>query len=103
MEAVPRLEGKTGLTLAGAYNKVQFSADPLPGLEVVDVLTNAVRRGLTGSLGQRGWGGIAGIRFDRSAPTYVHADGFEQESCTANKQATPVLRRLGRGGRSMLR
>lgn len=67
------------------------------------MLTNAVRRGLTGSLGQRGWGGIAGIRFDRSAPTYVHADGFEQESCTANKQATPVLRRLGRGGRSMLR
>lgn len=103
IEAVPRLEGKTGLTLASAYNEIQFSADPLPGLEVVDVLTNAVRRGLTGNLGERGWGGIAGIMIDRSTPTYVHAVGFGQESRAANERATPVLRRLGRGGRSMLR
>ena len=100
-EALPRLEGRTGLTLASAYNDIEFSAAALPGLEVVNVLTNAVRRGLTGNLGERGWRGIGGVMIDRPTPTYVHAVGFGHESRPVSDQALPVLRRLGQGGRPM--
>jgi hypothetical protein len=102
IEALPHLQGKTGLTLAFAYNEIEFSAAPLPGLEVVDVLTNAVRRGLTGNLGQRGWGAIGGLMIDRPKPTYVHTVGFGHDSRLASDQAAPVLARLGQGGRPMV-
>jgi hypothetical protein len=98
----PRLKGKTGLSLSEAFREIVFSADSLPGLEVVDVLTNAVRRALTGHLGERGWQGIGGVMIHRRGPTCIHPVGFGQDKRVIPSPAAEVLRHLGKGGRSML-
>jgi hypothetical protein len=99
----PRLKGKIGLALTPLLAEITFSADAEPGLELVDVLTNAVRRALTGRLGPRGWQGIAGLMIHRREPTYVHAVGFGLERLVADAEVRNVLRLLGRCGRSMLK
>jgi hypothetical protein len=99
----PGQKGETGLALAPMLTEIVFSPDPAPGLELVDVLTNAVRRALTGRLGPRGWQGISGVMIHRREATYVHAIGFGPERRVADPEAAKVLRQLGRGGRSMLK
>jgi hypothetical protein len=99
----PRLQGETGLALAPIFDEIVFSPDPLPGLEVADVLTNAVRRALTGHVGPRGWPGISRTMIHRREPTYVHMVGFGAERRVCDPTTAAALRQLGRGGRSMLR
>ena len=98
----PDLKGASGLALGPLLGDITFSAEAVPGLEMVDVLTNAVRRALTGRLGTRGWEGVSGIMIHRREPTYVHAMGFGSSRPVVDAHAAQVLRRLGRGGRSML-
>jgi hypothetical protein len=98
----PRLKDKTGLSLSGAFQEIVFSADTPTGLELVDVLTNAVRRALTGRLGEPGWRGIPGVMIHRRGPTYIHPIGFGQDQRVIPARTAAVLRKLGKGGRSML-
>lgn len=101
VEEVADLDGKTGLSMGPVLREVEFTAAPLPGLEVVDVLTNAVRRALVGHLQPRGWRGIAGVMIHRRGGTYVHIATFGPSRDVAEPAMT-VLRGLGTGGRSML-
>ena len=78
-----------------------FSSEPLPGLELVDIITNALRRGLIGNLGQAGWLPIRKLMIHRS-DVYVQALGFGPD----NEQSVPkplarVLNRFREGGRNM--
>jgi hypothetical protein len=97
----PGLAGKKGINLGNAFAEIEFQPDPLAGLEVVDVLTNAIRRALIGRLGVRGWEGISGIMIDRGVP-YVHMAGFANDRRPVAEPAASVLRQLSTGGRSMM-
>jgi hypothetical protein len=43
----------------------RFSSDPEIGLELIDILTNAVRRALVGNLGSRGWRDVPRLMIHR--------------------------------------
>ncbi|MDE2448615.1 MAG: hypothetical protein KGO22_06570 [Gammaproteobacteria bacterium] len=102
VEKFPRLKGESGLSLHDAFKEFEFSPRATTGLEVVDVITNALRRGLTGRLAEAGWQGIAGIMIHRAKPTYVHPIGFGPDEREVDRVSAAVLRKLGSGGRSML-
>lgn len=99
---LPALGEATGLALGPLLKNINFSSRALPGLELVDVFTNAVRRALTGRLESRGWQGIASTMIHRREPTYIHAIGFGPERRVSDPAAAKVFLALGRGGRSML-
>jgi hypothetical protein len=49
----------------------RFSSDAIPGLELVDIITNAVRRALRGNLQQTGWGRIPQLMIHRGKREYI--------------------------------
>ncbi|KCZ88426.1 hypothetical protein [Hyphomonas jannaschiana] len=53
----PRLDGRpVGVDLQKVFGEhFDFSSDPLPGLELVDIVTNCLRRALIGNLQEAGW------------------------------------------------
>ena len=62
------IEGtNTKLLLAG----VRFSAAAEPGLELVDIVVNATRRALVGTLGEAGWSGIPQLMIHRLHEPYI--------------------------------
>ena len=78
-----------------------FSSEPLPGLELVDIITNALRRGLIGNLGQAGWLPIRKLMIHRS-DVYVQALGFSpDDEDLVPKPLARVLNRFREGGRNM--
>lgn len=101
VEQLPHLKGKTVVALNAVLGEIEFSAGALPGLEMVDVLTNAVRRALMGRLDTRGWSGLSKIMIHRRGGTYVHIVTFGPERAAVGA-AKSVLRELGKDGRSML-
>lgn len=80
----------------------RFSSAPEPGLELVDIVTNALRRGLVGNLGEAGWLPLRGLMIHRSE-VYVSPVGICADD--DRKLAQPLLRVMNRfreGGRIML-
>jgi hypothetical protein len=47
----------------------RFSSDAEPGLELVDIVTNATRRALKGNLAREGWGRIPSLMISRREPS----------------------------------
>jgi hypothetical protein len=41
VKQIPRLKDAKGLQRGSLFGEIEFSAEPMPGFEVVDVLTNA--------------------------------------------------------------
>lgn len=79
----------------------RFSCDPEPGLELVDIVTNALRRGLVGNLGEAGWLPLRGLMIHRS-DVYVSPVGLIRDE--DRKLARPLLATMNRfrtGGRNM--
>jgi hypothetical protein len=103
VKELPDLRGKTGIKMNNAFKDITFSADALPGLEVVDVLTNALRRAVMGRLAQAGWQDIGGTMIHRKRPTYVKMVGFGQDERVVRPDVAKVLRQLSKVGRPMLR
>lgn len=91
---------RRGVNLAKIFfDKFRFSAAIEPGLEMADVLANAVRRALVGHLGLEGWEQFAAMML----PTY----GFQLTTLGADKPARALpykaaALRFVRGGRDML-
>lgn len=102
VEGLPGLKGGTAHTLNEPFRELEFSPIATPGLELVDVITNALRRALTGRLKEPGWRGIAGIMIHRKEATYIHPIGFGQGERVVDRETAAVYRKLGSGGRSML-
>ena len=102
VKELPRLKDATGLRIDSAFTEIEFRPEPLPGLEVVDVVTNAVRRALTGRLDVSGYAGVAGLMIHRKGGTYVQASAFTDRNRKVPEPDASVLRQLGRGGRPML-
>lgn len=78
----------------------RFSANIEPGLELVDIVTNALRRALVGNLKSSGWGNLPEIMIHEKKPC-LHFLGFS----SSNQRSPPyieIVRQFGRGRRSML-
>lgn len=91
-----------GVNLQMMYGEsFTFSSEPLPGLELVDIVTNALRRGLVGNLGETGWRPIRELMIHRS-DVYVQALGFgADDEQLVPKPLARVLNRFREGGRIM--
>jgi len=79
----------------------RFSSEPEPGLELVDIVTNALRRGLIGNLGEAGWLPLRSLMIHRS-DVYVSAVSIFSDK--NRKLALPlrrVMNRFREGGRNM--
>jgi hypothetical protein len=81
----------------------RFLSSSTPGLEMVDIVTNATRRALMGNLQKSGWGRIPELMIHRKGKgsSYISVHALQD----IRPQALPyarVLNAYGRGGRCML-
>lgn len=92
-----------GTDLSLLLADLRFSPAPEVGLELVDIIVNATRRALVGSLGEAGWRSIPRLIIHRKQP-YIQflmlAEGSDQVRRPAY---TPIVRRhFSQGGKSMV-
>lgn len=88
------------LDLRAVFSDLRFSSANEMGLELVDILTNGVRRALLGNLQPEGWLPIRSLMIHRSQQyiTLVSMNGDDAYEMTY----TPVLRKFMKGGRQMI-
>jgi hypothetical protein len=79
----------------------RFSAQPEPGLELVDILANATRRALVGSLDIRGWKGLPCLMIHRKHQ-YIEVSTFGDSMKNRTRPYFPVLAHFMTGGKRML-
>jgi hypothetical protein len=82
---------------------LRFSSNNEFGLELVDILTNAVRRAFVGNLGIEGWGGIVQTMIHRKQHyiTLIRLDGVSRPPDEQPYYAH-VVRHFWSGGKQML-
>jgi hypothetical protein len=92
-----------GLKLGLLLNEnFRFSSEPEPGLELVDIATNALRRGLVGNLQEEGWLPLRRLMIHRP-DIYVQVLGFvREEERPVARSLLPVLNRFRKDGKMML-
>ena len=79
----------------------RFSSEPEPGLELVDIVTNALRRGLVGNLGRAGWLTLRALMVHRS-DVYVSPVGLiRDDDRKLARPLLPVMNKFRTGGRIM--
>jgi hypothetical protein len=78
----------------------RFSADVEPGLELVDITTNALRRALVGNLAERGWLPLRSLMIHRS-DFYVRPVSMLFEDRRLSSPYSKILSRFRSGGRIM--
>jgi len=83
---------------------IRFSSQSEPGLEFVDILTNAVRRMLTGNLQKEGWKNIHRLMIHRQDETYISfiLFGEDKEITRRASYARRVHEGFVNGGRLMM-
>lgn len=64
-------KGEAGTSLKLLLSDITFSAQTQPGLELVDILTNGVRRSLTGNLQQEGWQNMHRLMIHENGEPYI--------------------------------
>jgi len=90
-----------GIDLQMMYGEnFRFSSDPEPGLEMVDIVTNALRRGLVGNLGEAGWLPLRGLMIHKSN-IYVNPVGFFPPGRQLARPLQGVMNKFRTGGRIM--
>ena len=80
-----------------------FSAAAVPGLELVDIITNATRRALVGNLQKSGWVRIPELMIHRKGGHYISLHSLQDDPVL--DRPFPYLKTLnayGRNGRAML-
>ena len=98
----PDLADKVGLNLQLIFREsFRFSSDPEPGLELVDIITNALRRGLVGNLGDEGWLPIRTIMIHRSE-CYIALLGVTDTRSVRDQPYNSRLNHFKQGGRNMM-
>lgn len=90
-----------GIDLQMMYREsFRFSSDPEPGLELVDIVTNALRRGLVGNLGEAGWLPLRGLMMHKRN-VYVRPMGFLPPDRELARPLLGVMNKFRTGGRIM--
>jgi hypothetical protein len=82
----------------------RFSAQPEPGVEMVDILVNATRRALMGNLGFAGWRDIRTLMIHREYQYIELVSLWISPPASSGEDVTyaPTVRHFSSGGRSML-
>jgi hypothetical protein len=99
----PKPDGPKPMDLGKVLSEsLRFSIDPEPGLELVDILTNATRRALRGNLQPDGWREIPTVMINRNPQNIqiVSLDTSVPES--AKLPYGRVVKAFDIGARSML-
>jgi hypothetical protein len=99
----PKPDGPKPMDLGKVLSEsLRFSIDPEPGLELVDILTNATRRALRGNLQPDGWREIPTVMINRNPQNIqiVSLDASVPES--AKLPYGRVVKAFDIGARSML-
>lgn len=101
---IPRPEGSadtaTNIRLLMTEH-FRYSSDPEPGLELVDIVVNAVRRALVGNLRLDGWQGLPGLMVHRKSH-YIRLVSLHQRRKPEWLGYESVLRHFMSGGRNMI-
>lgn len=94
--------GEDGTNLSLLLKDLRFSSDIEFGLELVDILTNAVRRAMIGNLGIEGWEGIVRTMIHRKEHyiALVRLDGVSQSPDKPSYAS--VIDHFWSGGKPML-
>lgn len=81
----------------------RFSSQAEPGLELVDILTNAIRRGMMGNLEHSGWKDIPSLMLHRKHH-YIHllTLGMENNAASRVFPYAAMLQHFRNGGLSIL-
>lgn len=82
--------------------RFRFSSAPEPGLEMVDVISNATRRAFMGNLREEGWWNIPTLMIGRTSDCNVTLVGLENRP-PAPVPWAEVARHFSRYGRPMLK
>lgn len=92
------LDGKKIMT-----ESFRFSSDPEPGLEMVDILTNATRRALMGNLRQAGWENIPRLMIDRR-DQYIELISLDESQSQSSHRCPylDVIHHFRSGGKNIL-
>lgn len=96
--------GEAGTSLRLLLNDITFSAQTQHGLEFVDILTNGVRRALTGNLQREGWQNMHRLMIHQNGEPYISFVLFsEGEDVIHAAPYTEVVNEgFSRNGRLML-
>jgi hypothetical protein len=79
-----------------------FSKDAQPGLEMVDITTNATRRALVGHLGKSGYGDIPTLMIHRNPTPYINLMSLlETPLAPAGYSYSAILQQFSERGRNM--
>jgi hypothetical protein len=99
----PKPDGPKPMNLGLVLSEsLRFSTDPEPGLELVDILTNATRRALRGNLQPEGWREIPTVMVNRN-PHNMHLLSLDDSvPDTARLPYGRVVKAFDIGAKSML-
>lgn len=97
-------EGKEALDIGAIIGELfRFSADAEPGLELVDIVTTATRRALSGTLQPAGWLNIRRLMIHRRPAQYIEIVVLEEVNIpTKGLPYASALGEFSKCGRSML-
>jgi hypothetical protein len=99
----PKPDGPKPMNLGLVLSEsLRFSTDPEPGLELVDILTNATRRALRGNLQSEGWREIPTIMIHRKENNIHMLSLDETVPETVRVPYGPVVKAFNRGARPLL-
>jgi hypothetical protein len=82
-------------------DNLEFSSASKPGLEIVDILTNAVRRAMVGNLQFAGYKDLPSIMIHRQSH-YIQILSLVSNQSVANPPYMPILNHFRRGGKSLV-
>lgn len=97
-------DGEQGTDLKQLLKDIKFSSNTEVGLELVDILTNAVRRTLAGNLQKEGWQNIHKLMIHRNDESYVRfvLFGKDEDIVQQADYGRVVQQGFTQGGKQML-
>jgi hypothetical protein len=96
------IDEKYGASLGRVFKNVSFESNVDYGLEMVDVLTNAIRRALNGRLEETGWRDISKLIPKLKKQQRVQLVSFKEEPIGYDMPYASVIRKLDRFYRHLL-
>jgi hypothetical protein len=101
MEFVKDKSATDATDLRKVMSHFRFSSEPEPGLELADIVTNAVRRAMMGNLQIDGWRHVPCLMIHRKFH-YIAMIALTNKDAPSNPGYMPVLHHFEHGGKSLL-
>lgn len=88
------------MEITKVFQDTRFSSEAEAGLELADIVANAIRRTVAGRLDKRAWGPLAGLFIARRQHCihFIALNGVTK----ADPAYSGIVRAFGKGGRSMI-